>query len=284
MLEIGKYNKLRILKEVDFGLYLDGFEQGEILLPKRYVPSSYELDDEIEVFIYNDSEDRIIATTLKPKASVGKLANLKLISINKFGSFFEWGLPKDLFVPVSEQFNNMTIGNSYMLFVYLDERSDRIAGSCKIERFLKKDISLLNPADAVDLIIYRKTEIGFKAIINETNFGLLYDNEIFQKLKIGQKIKGFIKTIRDDGKIDLSLQKTGVSPIEENGKKILTILEENGGFININDKSSPDKISQTFLISKKLFKKAIGHLYKNREIMITPDGIKLNDNSEGNKI
>ncbi len=275
MLKIGKMNLLRILKKVDFGLYLDGFEQGEILLPKKVVPENYEIDDEIEVFIYNDSEDRLIATTEKPKAQVGDIALLKLISQNKFGAFFDWGLSKDLFVPISEQVSKMTIEEEYPIFVYLDTRSDRVAGSCRIDKYLKKDSSKLKKGNTVNLMIYQKTEMGYKAIINESTTGLIFENEIFQQLKIGQKLEGFIKQIRNDGKIDLSLQKPSLDSAEATGQKIIEYLELNEGFSSINDKSSPELISETFGISKKSFKKAIGNLYRSKKITISPLGINL---------
>jgi len=278
MLKIGEFNKLRIIKEVKFGIFLDGFDYGEILLPKQYIPKEFKINDEIKVFIYNDSEDRIIATTLKPKAKVGDFALLKMISKNDFGVFFDWGLPKDLFVPLREQRNDMEVGRSYILYIYLDTITERIAGSAKPENYLNKNTSDLKKGQEVDLMIYKKTKLGYKAIINGTFEGILYENEIFQSLKIGQIITGHIKKIREDGKIDLSISKSGQGMIEELSEQIQNKLIEAGGFLNLNDKSSPEDISEMFGVSKKAFKKAIGFLYKRKTIIFADDGIRKIDN------
>ena len=274
MAEIGKLNNLIALKKVDFGVYFDGEELGEILLPKKYVPKDLKTDDVIEVFVYRDSENRLIATTEKPFAAVGEFALLKVVSITKFGTFLDWGLPKNLLVPYREQKQRMEEGKSYIVYIYLDERSQRITASTKLEQFLDLTPIGFNEGDEVNLFIYDKTNIGYKAIIESTHSGILYDNEVFLKLEIGQQIKGYIKKIREDNKIDLSLQKSGYENVDEVMGKILAKLKEQDGFIPVNDKSPPEVISEIFGISKKTFKKSIGALYKKRLIIMDNDGIK----------
>lgn len=275
MAEIGKLNNLIVLKEVDFGVYFDGEELGEILLPKRYLPENLSLGDVIEVFIYLDSEDRLIATTEKPLAQVGEFAFLKVVSETKFGAFLEWGLSKNLLVPFSEQNQIMEQGRSYMVYIYLDEASQRIAASAKLEKFLDHEPIPYQEGDEVELVIFNKTNIGYKAIIEGTHSGILYDNEVFQHLKNGQHIKGFIKKIREDNKIDLSLQKSGYENVDEVAEKILTKLKTEDGIIQVTDKSPPEVINAVFGVSKKTFKKSIGALYKKRLIKIDDDSIKL---------
>ena len=275
MLKIGEYNKLKIVKELDFGLYLDGLDKGEILLPRRYAPKKFEINEEIVVFIYTDSEDRLIATTLKPKAIVGDFALLKMISKNSFGAFYDWGLPKDLFVPKKEQRDDMTVGRSCIVYIYVDALTDRVVASTKAERFLNRETPEFKTGEEVDLLILKKTSLGYKAIINNTFSGVLYENEIFEPIKVGQQIKGYIKKIREDGKIDLSLQKSGFALVDDLAEKILEKLQDEDGYLNITDKSSPEDISSMFGVSKKAFKKAVGLLYKERTITIEEDGIKI---------
>ncbi|MCD6113251.1 MAG: GntR family transcriptional regulator [Bacteroidales bacterium] len=277
MSEIGKINNLQIIKELDFGIYLDGKEFGEILLPKRYVPENYKIDDFIDVFIYRDSEERLIATTEKPYAMVGDFAFLKVLTINEIGAFLDWGLTKDLFVPFREQKQKMQKGNFYLVFVYLDNESNRIAASSRLDKFLNKTPADYQINQEVDLIIRNKTDMGYKVIINNSHSGVLYKNEVFQTLKEGQKIKGFIKKIREDEKIDVSLQKSGYEKVEKLTEKIINKLKENNGFISVTDKTSPEIIYNTFGVSKKTYKKSIGVLYKKRIINIEKDGIKLNN-------
>jgi len=276
MLELGKYNNLRIVKEVDFGLYLDGGEAGEILLPKRYIPRIYEIDQFIDVFIYRDSEDRLIATTEKAMAQVGDFALLRVKEVNNFGAFLSWGLMKDLLVPFSEQKLKMEVGRSYFVKIYIDEKTDRIVASAKINKFLDKTPCDILEGEEVDLIICNQTDLGFNAIINEKFTGVIYENEIFTELQRGMRIKGYIKKIRTDNKIDLSLQKIGFVRVDELGEKIVTKLKKSGGFLPLNDKTDADKISSIFGVSKKTFKKSIGNLYKNRIITIKENGIELN--------
>jgi uncharacterized protein len=275
MPSIGKYNKLKVLKELDFGLYLDGSELREILLPRHYVPEGCKIDDELEVFLYFDSEDRIIATTEKPFATVDEFALLRVKSVDQFGAFLDWGLMKDLLVPFREQKVNMIEGRSYMVYVYYDETSNRIAASAKLEKFLDRLIPNYEIGQQVDLIIWQATELGYKAIINQAHQGILYSNEVFQKLNVGQKIKGYIKKIRDDEKIDLSLFPSGYKKIGEHADKIIDYLRQQGGFVNITDKTAPETIYSLFGISKKMFKNAIGNLYKQEIIVLEKEGIRL---------
>jgi predicted RNA-binding protein (virulence factor B family) len=275
MVEIGKFNNLRILKKVDFGVYLDGEDLGEILLPNRYVPEKCTIDDRIRVFIYFDSEDLVIATTEKPYALVGEFAFLKVISESSVGAFLDWGLQKDLLVPFREQKQKMKEGESYIVFVYLDHKSNRIAASSKLDKFLDKQVVEYQEGQTVDLVIVNQTDIGYQAIINNTHRGILYKNEVFQPLKRGQEIKGFIKKVREDKKIDLCLYKPGYEKIDDLSKKIVQIIEKEGGYISLTDKSSPQIVYQWFGVSKKTFKKAIGALYKKRIISVEADGIQL---------
>ena len=276
MIEIGKYNNLRIVKEVDFGMYLDGGEKfGEILLPIRYVAPTFKVDDVIEVFIYLDSEDRIIATTEMPIATVGEFALLEVIAVNKVGVFLDWGLPKDLLVPFREQKQTMEVGKFYFVHIYLDETTNRIVASSKLSKFLSDEIPDYEENQEVDIYVTNKTDLGYKAIIDNTYWGLLYENEVFKYLKRGEKTKAYIKQIRSDGKIDLFIEKSGYEKIEGFAKEVLEIIKDNGGYMKLTDKSSPDEIHKTFGTSKKNFKKAIGTLYKNKLISIEKEGIRI---------
>ena len=275
MIKIGDYNTLRVVKEVDFGIYLDGGEEGEILMPEKYVPEGTKPDDEIEVFIYSDSEDRLIATKETPLAKVNEFACLKVKAVNKFGAFLDWGILKDLLVPFREQKADMIEGYSYVVFIYLDEKTNRLAASAKLNKFLSSEIPPYQENDEVQILIESKTDIGYKAIIENKFGGLLYENEVFKTLRKGDKLNAFIKKIRDDGKIDLALQKSGYEQIDGISENILKILKGNSGFVAANDKSSPEMIKSLFGISKKSFKKAVGSLYKQRLISFKDDGIVL---------
>jgi predicted RNA-binding protein (virulence factor B family) len=274
MANIGKLNTLTVMREAEQGLYLDGDNLGDILIPKRYVPEGTKVDDEIEVFIYTDSEDRIIATTEKPYAIVGQFGAMKVVHVNKFGAFLDWGLMKDLFVPFREQKMKMLEGNTYVVFVYLDLDTDRVAASAKLDQFLDETPPPFEQGEEVEIIIAQKTDLGFKVIINETHWGLIFKNEIFDNIRIGDKRKAYIKNLRDDDKIDVSLQKEGYDRIDSVSKTILQKIEDEGGFLALTDKSSPEEISATFGISKKAFKKAIGALYKQRLIELDTHGIR----------
>lgn len=275
MAEIGKLNRLYVVKEVDFGIYLDGGELGEILMPKRYVPEGTKPEDTIEAFIYLDSEDRLVATTEKPFAMVDEFALLEVVAVTQVGAFLNWGLPKDLFVPFREQRQEMEEGKKYLVYIYLDENSKRIAASSKIENYLDNIPVDYDVDEEVDLIIVNETDLGFNAIIDFSHLGILYKNEVFQPLNPGDKVQGFIKKIRTDGKIDLCLQKAGYEKISNFVDKIIVELQKNKGFLPLTDKSSPEEIYSIFKISKKNFKAAIGALYKKRFIDLEENGIRL---------
>ncbi len=277
MVKIGGINSLRVVKLVPFGVYLDGGEHGEILMPTRYVPEGCSVDDTVEAFIYLDSEDRIIATTEKPYAKVGEFAFLKAVSVARMGAFLDWGLSKDLFVPFREQKQEMEVGKSYLVFVYFDFDSKRIAASAKIEKFLDNTIPDYTEGQEVDLIIINESDLGFNAIVNQNHTGVIYKNEVFQPLAKGDRLKGYIKKIRDDEKIDLILQKPGYEKVDSVSQSILDVLRQNNGYLAVTDKSEPEQIYSLFQISKKTFKKAIGGLYRDRLILIEDDGIRLRD-------
>lgn len=278
MSQIGKLNHLEVLKELDFGIYLDGGDLGEILMPKRYVPEGTMLGDFLEAFIYLDSEDRLIATTEKPLAQVEEFALLEVVSVTPVGAFLNWGLPKDLFVPFREQRKPMEVGKKYLVYVYLDTDSKRIAASSKIENYLDNIPVDYDENEEVDLIIVNETDLGYNAIIDYSHLGVLYKNEVFQELNPGDKVQGYIKKIRTDGKIDLRLDKIGYEKIISFVDRIIIELQKNKGFLPLTDKSSPEEIYKIFKISKKNFKAAIGALYKKRFIALEEDGIRLLEN------
>ena len=277
MAQIGKLNHLEVLKELDFGIYLDGGDLGEILMPKRYVPEGTMLGDFIEAFIYLDSEDRLIATTEKPLAQIEEFALLEVVSVTPVGAFLNWGLPKDLFVPFREQRKPMEVGKKYLVYVYLDTNSKRIAASSKIENYLDNIPVDYDENEEVDLIIVNETDLGYNAIIDYSHLGVLYKNEVFQELNPGDRVQGYIKKIRPDGKIDLRLDKIGYEKITSFVDRIIVELQKNKGFLPLTDKSSPEEIYKTFKISKKNFKAAIGALYKKRFIALEDNGIRLLD-------
>lgn len=276
MVNIGKYNTLKIVKTVDFGVYLDGRDGLEILLPTRYVPKEVKIGDDIEVFIYHDNEGRLIATTAKPLAQVGEFQFMEVKSVNKTGAFLEWGLMKDLLVPFKEQKIRMKEGRWYLVYVHVDHITGRIVASAKIDKYLDNIIPEYTFNQEVDLLVADDTEIGYKVIINNTHWGLVYHNEIFQRLEKGDHIKGYIKEIREDEKIDVSLTPLGYQKVEGIAKTILESLKVQGGYIAVHDKSEPDVIYSLFRCSKKAFKQAIGALYKQKLILIEPQGIRLN--------
>jgi predicted RNA-binding protein (virulence factor B family) len=275
MIEIGKINSLRIVKELDFGIYLDGNEMGEILLPIRYVPEKFNIDDYIDVFIYKDSEDRIIATTEIPFAKIGEFALLEAAAVDRVGAFMHWGLMKDLLVPFSEQQVRMEQGKKYIIRVLLDEETQRLIGSGRIEKFLDKVPATYIEGEEVDILIANQTDLGYKVIINNLHTGMIYANEIYQSIYRGQHLKAYISKIRDDKKIDLCLNKPGFEKIDLLTDRIVKMLSDNNGFLPFNDKSDSDEIYKTFGESKKTFKKALGALYKKKKILIQENGIRL---------
>ncbi len=279
MIEIGKYNELIVVNKTPIGLFLsDGTE--EVLLPARYVKGEVETGDKLKVFVYLDNENRPIATTLKPLATVNECAFLEVKEINNHGAFMNWGIDKDLFVPYSEQTEDLYVGKKYVVFIFIDERSGRIAATLKWEQFMNDVNNDLGNGDAVQLLIAGQTDLGYKAIINNQYQGILYKNEIFEPLQTGDLKQGYIKQIREDGKIDLTLQQQGYGHIENTKQTILKYLKEHKGFLPLGDKSSPDEIYSRLKISKKAFKKTIGGLYKDQVISISDFEIRLLDGGE----
>ena len=271
----GRYNTLKVVKYVDFGVYLDGGEMGEILLPARYVPEVCEVGEDMEVFIYLDSEDRIIATTEKPFAQIGEFAMLQVVAVNNIGAFLDWGLMKDLLVPFREQKMNMVEGRFYLVYLYVDPDSNRIAASAKLEKFLDNVIPEYKVGEEVALIIESESELGYNAIINHLHRGILYHDELPAPLKKGQQMKAYIKKVREDKKIDLSLYRPGYQQVDSVSQNILDRLKEAGGYLPLTDKSDAVLVFDHFAISKKVFKKAIGALYKQRLIVLEARGIRL---------
>ena len=274
-IHLGEINRLTVIKSVDFGMYLDGDQEGEILLPTRYVPEGLKIGDELDVFLYLDSEERLIATTEKPLAMVGDFAWLKVAWINEYGAFLDWGLMKDLFVPFREQKMRMEIGNSYIVHVHIDEESYRIVASAKVERYFSKDFPEYENGDKVEILIWQKTDLGFKVIIDNKFGGLIYVDEIFRHITTGDRMEAYIKTVREDGKIDVSLQPAGRRHTEEFSETLHQYLIDHKGVCDLGDKSPADDIYDRFKVSKKVFKKAIGELYKQHVIIISEEGIKL---------
>ncbi len=274
-MEIGKYNTLTIVKDLDFGVYLDGGNGLEILLPARYVPKNVKPGVQVEVFIYHDNEGRLIATTDKPYAISGEFAFMQVKSVNDNGAFLEWGLMKDLMVPFREQKAKMKEGGTYLVYVHVDHVSQRIVASAKIEKYLDNVPPEYTPNQEVNLLIAEETEIGYKVIINNLHWGLIYRNEVFHPLEMGERVKGYIKEIREDEKIDVSLTPLGYKKVEGVTGQILDSLQAQGGFLPVHDKSDPEQIYALFHCSKKAFKQAIGALYKEKKITIEPNGIRL---------
>lgn len=273
MIEVGNYNRLIVQRLKDAGAYLDNGKEG-ILLPKRFVPIGTKAGDELTVFIYHDSEDRLIATTQHPFAVVGDFAYLKVVGNSSHGSFLDWGLMKDLFVPRSKQISPMHLDGEYLVHLYIDVQTGRIAASQYIEHLLSNEELTVKEKEEVDLIIYRETELGWSVIINNKHLGLLYANEVFQPIQAGDKVNGFIKQIREDGKIDVALGKIGYNKVEDEATKILRLLNENNGYLPYHDKSEPKAIYNFFGMSKKVFKMTLGKLYKEKKIELTQTGIK----------
>ncbi len=277
MAVIGRFNSLQVVKHTEFGLYLDGTQHGEILLPKRYVPKDQpsEVGDWLNVFIYLDSDDRLIATTQTPKVQVGGFASLKVVEINRIGLFLDWGLPKDLLLPHSEEKRPLQVGDYCVVYVYLDKRTNRITATARLDRQLDNLPPRYSVGQAVDLLVVERTEMGFKAIIEGKHWGLIHKNEAFKFLRSGMREQGYIKELRADGKIALSLQPIGAEAAVELSQQILARLLEAGGSLPLSDKSSPEDIHRLFGVSKGTFKKAIGGLYKKGLILIHPERIEL---------
>ncbi|MFC2157458.1 S1 RNA-binding domain-containing protein [Acidobacteriota bacterium] len=275
MIEIGRINELKILRQTSVGLYL-GDESGEdVLLPNKYCPKKFELEEKIEVFVYLDPEERKVATNIKPKILLHEFELLRVTAVTNFGAFMDWGMEKELLVPFREQRPKMQEGNWYIVYLDLDIKTDRLYASNRIEKYLQNIALTVEQGEEVALLVYQETELGFSVIVNNRHKGLLFRNEIFKELKIGDKFNGFVKNIREDKKLDISMQRIGYENFNDsNSELILHKLEENEGFLPVTDKSSPEEIYRLFGMSKKAFKKSIGALYKQRKITLLPEGIK----------
>lgn len=279
-IQLGRRNQLEVLREVDFGLYLDGGEMGDILLPQRYVAEGTKVGDILDVFLYLDSEERLVATTQHPLVEVGQFAYLEVLWVNQYGAFLNWGLMKDLFCPFREQKMRMLQGNKYIIYCYVDEQTSRIVASAKVEKFLSKERPAYQPGDCVEALIQQKTDLGFKAIIDGRHSGLIYQNELFRELHTGDSVKAYVKQVRPDGKLDIALQQQGQQNVTDFARQLFQyIFESDEGFCPFHDKSDAEDIYAEFKVSKKTFKKAVGDLYKRHLITIEPDGLRLT--SEG---
>lgn len=276
MIELGKYNTLKVVKKLDFGIYMDGGNGLEILMPKRYVPTGTKVGDELRCIVYRDSEGRLLATTERAEATVGEFASLRVIEVNEVGAFLDWGVSKELLVPHREQAVPMQAGRRYIVHIYVDERTERIVGSARLRRFLDNVPPQYEPNEEVEILVMSVTPLGYKVIINNLHTGMLYRNQIFRPIAIGDRLRAYVKQVREDDKIDLSLQPIGYQAMVDGVEAaILKALHLNNGFLNIGDKSDPEVIAGILRCSKKSFKKAAGALYKQGRIRITDEGIYL---------
>lgn len=279
MIEAGHYYELEVVKSVDFGLYLNA-EGQEILLPRRFVPKDAAIGDTVRVFVYHDNEDRLIATTQEPVATVGELALMKCVGKTEHGAFLEWGIMKDVFVPLSNMVNRMQPQEQYLIYLYIDERTGRVTGTEKIQRILSNDVLTVKEDETVDLIAWQQTDIGYKMIINNRHTGVLHFSDVFRDLQYGERLKGYIRKIRPENKIDLGIGEKGYRKVTTETERILELLRENSGYLPYNDKSSPEEIYNFFGVSKKTFKMTVGALYKDRKVELTQTGIKLLDDNQ----
>ncbi|MDE5981085.1 MAG: GntR family transcriptional regulator [Bacteroidaceae bacterium] len=277
-IRLGELNRLKIIKYVDFGFYVDGGRKyGRILLPQGEVTRKVDVGDEVDVFLYLDQEERLVATMRRPLAQVGEFAFLEVAWVNQFGAFLQWGLLKDLFVPFREQKMKMQKGQSYIVHVHLDPESFRIVASAKVERYLSSEVTDLKPGDKVDVLVWQKTDLGFKAIVNNKYSALIYDNQVFRPLRTGDRLEAYVRLVRPDGKIDITLQPTGQQAALDFSDVLLRYLQQNGGRTVLGDKSPAEDIYEAFGVSKKVFKKAVGDLYKRHLVTLTSEGIELAD-------
>lgn len=280
MIKIGQYNKLTVERFVDFGAYLTDGESESILLPSKYIDQSTAVGDEVEVFVYKDSEDRPVAVTEHPFACVGEVAFLQVAAVNKYGAFLDWGLPKDLLVPFSEQKSRMREGGFYPVYVYLDDETKRVVASAKLEKFIGNTIPDYRPGQKVEALVIQHTEIGYKVVVDNLHWGMIYDNEVFAPLEIEQSVKAYVKSVRDDGKIDLTLNDKAKVRTKSTAELIIEYLKAHGGEMAVGDKSSPEEIKALFHCSKKDFKKALGALYKDKKIIPGDNLVKLNTDKQ----
>lgn len=281
MIELGRYNRLRITRFTDHGAYLDGGEVGEILMPKAFVESTMRAGDEVEVFVYLDQSERLVGTRERPLAQVGDFAALQVAWVNEFGAFLSWGVQKDLFVPFREQKKSMEMGRTYIVYIYVDDATHRIVGTAKIDKFLKK----ANPhthhrGQAVDLLVWQKTPLGFKVIVDNAYAGMLYDSQIIDVPHTGDRLDGSVVSVRDDGRLDIALGSIGKQRFRDFAADLEEALKEAGGSLPYGDATPADEIQSHFGVSKKTFKRAVGTLYKARRIELTPEGIKLTDSAK----
>jgi hypothetical protein len=274
MVKMGEYNVMKVIKERPMGFFLDDGSEG-ILLPKRFVAAGTKIGDNLKVFLYYDSEDRPVATTQKPYGVLGDIVKLKVVSVTHQGAFLDWGLMKDLFIPKSKMKNFMVNQGEYLVKIVLDEKTGRLAGTEKLEPFLSNETLIVKEKDIVDLVVYRKTDIGYEVIINNIHKGILHNNEIYRNISIGDRFYGFIKNILPENKIDVAAGKPGYERVEDEIEKIVRLLKENDGYLPYHDKSSPEDIYSFFGMSKKTFKMATGNLYKQHKISFTKTGIQL---------
>ncbi|PJA09682.1 MAG: GntR family transcriptional regulator [Flavobacteriales bacterium CG_4_10_14_0_2_um_filter_32_8] len=275
MEEIGLILELEALKVTPQGVYLITENEQEILLPNKYVPADLEMGDKIEVFVYTDSEDRPIATTLEPKIKLNELAFLKAVDVNNYGAFFDWGVEKDLLVPFSEQFTRIEAGKKYLIYMYKDKLTNRMVGTTKFGKFIRENKVEIEPGEEVDLLVSDETEIGFKVIVNNKHYGMLYKNEIFREIHVGDQLKGYLQRVRADNKMDITLNSANLSEVEVLANRIYERLLKEKGKLNFSDKSAPEIIYSEFQVSKKAFRRAIGLLYSERKITITPESIEM---------
>jgi len=275
MIAIGEYNELQVLRDTSSGLFLGDNAGQDVLLPGKYIPVGTQVGDKLKVFIYKDSEDRPVATTETPKVTLHRFAMLKAVMVNEIGAFLDWGLEKHLFVPYREQNKKMEEGRYYMIYLFLDEQTDRLVASAKINQFLDNETLTVRTGDAAEILIWEKTDLGYNVIVNQLHKGLIYDNEVFTEIIPGQTVNGFIRNIREDRKLDISLQQQGYGQVEPSAQKLLDVLKANKGFLDLGDDSPPELITRRLQMSKKTFKKAVGALYRKKLIVLKEDGIHL---------
>jgi len=275
MLQIGKFNSLKVIKQVPFGFYLDGGDDGEVLLPTKFADEACKVGDTCQVFVYHDSDSRLIATSQTPLAQVDECAFLKVVSVNNVGAFLDWGIDKDILVPYSEQDFPMAEGVSYVVFVYFDDETGRVAASTRLRDFLFEEGKNFDPKQEVDLLICGRSDMGYKAVINGSHLGLIFKDEVFKPLRIGQRTKGFIKRVREDNKIDLCFQFHDDGARNDLAEQIIDDLEAHGGISTLTDKSSAQEISKRFNVSKNVYKKALGALYKQKRILLDKSKVTL---------
>lgn len=280
MIELGNYNTLKILRDTSVGLFVGDGDGNDVLLPNKYVPKSYNIGDDIEIFCYLDYEERPVATTLKPYIVRNTFELLRVAEVNAYGAFMDWGLEKHLLVPFSEQRHKMQEGQWYVVFCYLDEVSFRLVASNKLDKFVDNEELMVKPLDEVGIIVTRLTDLGWEVIINNKHKGLVYHNEVFKEIAVGDRMRAYVKNIRPDHKIDITLEPIGHKSLEPAAQKIYEELQSQGGYLQLHDKSDPEEIKAQLQMSKKMFKKGVGTLYRERKITIKADGIYLVENGE----